>query len=929
MDVFEFFEWIFEPIKKEFPDYSNMLLTEKLSGNAKGLLSGTHVSPFDQVAIKTAIDKANAEQNNLYFSCAVAMEEHADREGVLHYKKTDITGSTIVWVEIDGERTEEELNAIRGGDFAPTILIRSGNGYHLYWLLNSFVRDENSKLERINRGLIQRFDGDGSCFDINRILRVPGTFNTKDPANPKPVEILWYNHDVGGAPIRYDVDAFPLAEEAYDYSADTGEILGVTLGDDFLKDARFNSAKWLLDAMFERLPAPAPGQPGRRSQRDFRVADKMSQIGFTKEEIFSCLTHPSWPIGDKGREQRSYAKKTASKVAAKNSDDKFDTCLALLDEAFSAEEEKKLTESIPSINRGKLRKKIKSIFYDVLQPGGPGRHDRDSPKFGAIFGEEVAVAINEAGYRYVFDPEFDKSFISDRRGTVWEAAEGGAEFGNFISSISGFSNNQEEFRFISKGVINYIENCGEQIRIGRWVHYDQPDKKFYILADNKKGKIYSIDQHGKIEELWNGSGDVFLRPRIQASKPLTLTEDVELCDAVNKLEDLFTKFIAGPPDTKRFITALLIAITVAYGSEIVDTLPIIHLTGPSGGGKSATTKCMTNYLFGYSQVLLYTTAAAYRAAPGEIFMAHDDKEDISKEMEHFFLLSSTRAERSMCNLNSQVDIVTQRAHVVNCITSIDQLQTTALRRRTLVIEINKDHYPSADELMEGDAKDIANNRDFIWSGMTKLFAEVIKAYSDGRYRALCRKVYQYIEEGTFKGLASFIALMILVEEQLAKATGRIYDEDVTMQQFVATAGLDDKYEIVNRDPMVLCLDSFFEKFFTQHVSIIGHTGTPEENVEANFTTGDTRSSQPILTSEEENDSIRKLIGSRVRGVKASSTGWVSIFATDAREFAQTIKSPTSLGKQFSRVEGKVDFPFYITSKRVNNTKIWSVFQKIE
>lgn len=75
----------------------------------------------------------------------------------------------------------------------PTI-ISSGNGFHLYWILEESCGYNEWKkigiaLKQKVAALGFRFDpavtGDGA-----RILRVPDTMNTKDPQNPKPVTII-------------------------------------------------------------------------------------------------------------------------------------------------------------------------------------------------------------------------------------------------------------------------------------------------------------------------------------------------------------------------------------------------------------------------------------------------------------------------------------------------------------------------------------------------------------------------------------------------------------------------------------------------------------------------------------------------------------------------------------------------------------------
>jgi hypothetical protein len=79
-------------------------------------------------------------------------------------------------------------------DLPSPTCVRSGNGLHVYFLLETAVGPE--KWRRIAHAL-QLATADlglkadhAVTKDIARILRVPGTFNYKDPKNPKPVELL-------------------------------------------------------------------------------------------------------------------------------------------------------------------------------------------------------------------------------------------------------------------------------------------------------------------------------------------------------------------------------------------------------------------------------------------------------------------------------------------------------------------------------------------------------------------------------------------------------------------------------------------------------------------------------------------------------------------------------------------------------------------
>lgn len=78
---------------------------------------------------------------------------------------------------------------------APSILVGSGNGIHAYWPLVEPVGVE--QWQRLADGLKaaakeKGLKADLACTaDACRVLRLPGTMNWKDPANPKAVKVLY------------------------------------------------------------------------------------------------------------------------------------------------------------------------------------------------------------------------------------------------------------------------------------------------------------------------------------------------------------------------------------------------------------------------------------------------------------------------------------------------------------------------------------------------------------------------------------------------------------------------------------------------------------------------------------------------------------------------------------------------------------------
>lgn len=114
-------------------------------------------------------------------------------------------GSTGHKKESKHSSYEEALEAIANFGLPPTMVIHSGGGFHCYWVLNRPAQVEEIGKERIeaaNKALTIQLRGDVGTQNINRILRVPGTFNFKNAGNPREVTIV-----IGDGP-KYDIEQF-------------------------------------------------------------------------------------------------------------------------------------------------------------------------------------------------------------------------------------------------------------------------------------------------------------------------------------------------------------------------------------------------------------------------------------------------------------------------------------------------------------------------------------------------------------------------------------------------------------------------------------------------------------------------------------------------------------------------------------------------
>lgn len=121
------------------------------------------------------------EGQQLYFGPAVRSVQ--GRMG-----KANCKGSGVCWVDVDRMDLPDSLKVMM-----PTLIVQSGGGFHLYWKLRTYCENLEA-LEKANASLSHAVGGD-SAHNIDRMLRVPGSFNHKyDP--PRECQLIHYDPSV-------------------------------------------------------------------------------------------------------------------------------------------------------------------------------------------------------------------------------------------------------------------------------------------------------------------------------------------------------------------------------------------------------------------------------------------------------------------------------------------------------------------------------------------------------------------------------------------------------------------------------------------------------------------------------------------------------------------------------------------------------------
>lgn len=152
-------------------------------------------------------------------------------------------------------------------------------------------------LENVNRAILEKIHADSGTHNINRILRVPGTFNFKIPENPRPVAVI---SDAGPT---YDLDVFRVFMNFKPRpKANKPSVTAMPL---------VHSSNW--DQEISSLPVSEriknliingnDGTYTSRSEADMAVILALVSKGFSEADIRSIFA--SYPIGEKYREHNA------------------------------------------------------------------------------------------------------------------------------------------------------------------------------------------------------------------------------------------------------------------------------------------------------------------------------------------------------------------------------------------------------------------------------------------------------------------------------------------------------------------------------------------------------------------------------------------------------------------------------------------------
>lgn len=223
------------------------------------------------------------------------------REGAVSGNLSTVAECPALWVDIDCAKQEilgeEALSALQFLPFPPTMIVNSGGGLHGYWQLEEAVDVSEGSAARdvvsaSLKALARILAGDMAVTELARIMRLPGTHNSKEATlalydgEPALCEVLETTGRVYGLEALVEW----LADQRAVLHGKPATPRPVNEADPFVAYAREAGYEPAID-IDAALAAMEHGATGENSihQTQLRVSASMIARGYADDEIVNRL----------------------------------------------------------------------------------------------------------------------------------------------------------------------------------------------------------------------------------------------------------------------------------------------------------------------------------------------------------------------------------------------------------------------------------------------------------------------------------------------------------------------------------------------------------------------------------------------------------------------------------------------------------------
>lgn len=195
------------------------------------------------------IELAKIEGMGVFF-CVNGLGDVPNKNGNLRYNG-NVLWPLACFADFDRGTHEEQMEKILSSPLEVSAIVKSGHGYHVYWILEGTGKDDLLRWEETQKAIAQHFGSDASVHDISRIMRLPGSYHCKD-SEAKLVTL-----EKCEAGIRYSLDdlaeAFGKVKKSWKDGVYVNEVAEI-IAKPTEEGGRFAASQKFIGAMLNRFP---------------------------------------------------------------------------------------------------------------------------------------------------------------------------------------------------------------------------------------------------------------------------------------------------------------------------------------------------------------------------------------------------------------------------------------------------------------------------------------------------------------------------------------------------------------------------------------------------------------------------------------------------------------------------------------------------
>ena len=475
----------------------------------------------------------------------------------------------------------------------------------------------------------------------------------------------------------------------------------------------------------------------------------------------------------------------------------------------------------------------------------------------------------------------DMEFLRDARsddgyifwdGRVIPADKDTRQMKDLLYDMAKVTETSWDSRKLRESISHEARVYGRAVVLHPWISFDIVECQGYMLPDSHAGELLTFGPRGT-STAPNGTDGYLLRPSL-LSLPVVYDADTDKRDGLQLLVDGITPLFACPRPAQQLLTCWMLSVPLQSFSS-ADLLPILHITGASGAGKSWVLKLMTAWFYGRALLLRATQASSYAISDADPLMPLDDYEALSSEWQGRLLTGATGLVRTKMGGSNMSQAILQEGTVSFALTSINPLPTETLRRRAMVVDVDAKKYATSAFNPTTAVNNIVRNRNTTFSAYIKLLSEnVLPAMVAGSSAVNIAAIQNLIDVPENKGLGTFMSLMWLICDHIGEYVPGFSPDSFedTITSWAAIMQLQSVEEFTERDTLLTLIDMTY-----QEIRNLGEEGYRQLDVSA------------CISSS-----------GRVIGFEGTGTQLYSTFAAVSRSkgLRFEMSSPNAVGRRF-------------------------------